>query len=109
MSYLTVVIPTRNRSALLDRALASLVCQTLPQDHFEVIVVDNGSTDSTRSVCDAFAPRFVSFRYQYDARPGLHIGRNLGLKHARGEILVYGDDDIAAFPAWLEGIYEAFQ
>jgi len=109
MSYLTVVIPTLNRSALLDRALASLLCQTLTQDHFEVIVVDNGSIDSTRSVCEAFASRFVSFRYIYDARPGLHIGRNLGLKHARGDILVYGDDDIVACPAWLEGVYEAFQ
>ena len=109
MSYLTVVIPTRNRSALLERALASLVCQTLPQDCFEVIVVDNGSSDSTRAVCDAVAPRFTSFRYLYDARPGLHIGRNQGLKHAHGDILVYGDDDIAAFPSWLEGVYEAFQ
>jgi len=109
MSHITVVIPTRDRSELLNRALASLVYQSLPQAHFEVIVVDNGSTDTTRSVCDAFASRFISFRYLYDARPGLHIGRHLGLKHARGDILAYGDDDIVAFPSWLEGIFEAFQ
>ena len=47
---LSVIIPTRNRSALLEKALESLLAQTLSQENFEVIIVDNGSTDNTFNI-----------------------------------------------------------
>lgn len=105
---LSVIIPTRNRSGLLRRALLSLTNQTLSTHAFEVIVVDNGSTDDTRKVCTDIARRLPNLRYLYDENPGLHVGRHAGLKAAAGNILVYGDDDIRAFSTWLEAVSEGF-
>ncbi len=106
---LSVIIPTRNRASLLKKALFSITKQTFPSDQFEVIVVDNGSTDETAEICEEYKSKLSGFQRIYDERPGLHVGRHLGLKHAKGEILVYADDDIEAFPTWLEGIAESFQ
>jgi len=108
MIRLSVIIPTRNRAKFLERALASFVGQTFPKDEFEVIVVDNGSTDATAAVCAELAARFPRFTYLRDEHPGLHVGRHLGMNHAQADILVYGDDDIEAGPKWLESIDQAF-
>lgn len=105
---LSVIIPTRNRARLLGRALLSLADQTLRAHEFEVIVVDNGSTDDTRQVCTDVGQRLPNLRYLYEEKPGLHVGRHAGLKAAAGDILVYGDDDIRAFPTWLEAVAEGF-
>ena len=105
---LSVIIPTRNRAALLYNALESLTSQTYPPECFEIIVIDNGSTDSTVEVCRHFKRRLPHFKCVYDPRPGLHNGRHTGLEEANGDILVYADDDIEALPTWLEGIAESF-
>jgi glucosyl-dolichyl phosphate glucuronosyltransferase len=106
--FLSVIIPTRNRARYLEGALSSLRGQTYSTESFEVLVVDNGSSDDTPEVCRSFGAFVPHFQYLYDSRPGLHIGRHLGLKRAQADILVYADDDIEASPAWLEGIAEAF-
>lgn len=106
---LSVIIPTRNRSKILFGTLESIAKQTLHSQFFEVIVVDNGSTDSTREVVDSFTGQIPTLRYYYEGSPGLHVGRHKGLKEAKSNILVYADDDIEAFPTWLEGIAEAFE
>lgn len=106
--FLSVIIPTRNRAALLYNTLESLTSQTYPADRFEVIVIDNGSTDSTAEVCKHFERRIPQFKSIYDPRPGLHNGRHTGLEAANGDILVYADDDIEALPTWLEGVAESF-
>ncbi|MCW1309091.1 MAG: glycosyltransferase family 2 protein [Candidatus Bathyarchaeia archaeon] len=107
--FLSVIIPTRNRAKYLAGALASITGQTYPQELFEVIVVDNGSTDNTKEVCESFNDRIKNLRYFYEPTPGLHVGRHLGMRQAKAEILVYADDDIEAFPTWLEAIAESFQ
>jgi glycosyltransferase involved in cell wall biosynthesis len=106
---LSVIIPTRNRSKVLFGALESIATQTCDSTLFEVIVVDNGSTDSTRDIVDLFVGKIQNLRYYYEKSPGLHVGRHRGLEQAKGDILVYADDDIEAFPTWLEGIAEAFE
>lgn len=106
---ISVIIPTRNRVDLLKPTLESIVSQNFPQENFEVIVVDNGSTDNTEVLCKNYYREFKNFTYLYEPTPGLHVGRNLGLKTAKGELLVYADDDIKAFPNWLEGIFESFK
>ena len=109
MINLSVVIPTRNRSALLQQTLQSIVEQTYDKQLFEVIVVDNGSTDDTKACVESFKKTLPNIRYHYDDKPGLHTGRHAGYRLAQSDILVYADDDIIAFPTWLEAIYENFQ
>jgi glycosyltransferase involved in cell wall biosynthesis len=106
---LSVIIPTRNRAALLAKAFLSIRDQTLPQEAFEVIVVDNGSSDETPSLCTEVQSWFRNFAYSRVDAPGLHIGRHCGMRMAKGEILVYADDDIQAEPSWLSAIAGAFE
>jgi len=109
MIQLSVIIPTRNRADLLLKTISSIEKQTFVQDLFEVIVCDNNSTDNTAQVANSFQNKFQNFKYIKTINPGLHVGRNKGFQEAKGDILVYADDDIEAFPKWLETIYEVFQ
>lgn len=106
--YLSIIIPTKNRAKILSKALESITKQTLSQDLFEVLVIDNGSIDNTKEVVENYKMKIKNLKYFYDKTPGLHTGRHRGLKESSYEILVYADDDIEAFPNWLEGIKESF-
>jgi glucosyl-dolichyl phosphate glucuronosyltransferase len=105
---ISVVVPTRNRAGLLARALSSIEKQTLPPNRFEVVVVNNGSTDGTADIVASHVRHMPNLRAVGEPRPGLHAGRHRGLREARGDILVFIDDDIEATPGWLEAIAEAF-
>lgn len=109
MIKLSVIIPTRNRSTYLRGTLDSIVKQTFSQEEYEVIVIDNGSTDDTKEVTHSFSTRIKNLEYHYDDTPGLHVGRHKGLKMAKADILVYADDDIIAFPSWLQAINDSFK
>lgn len=97
---LSVVIPTYNRKASLLRLLSSLSSQTLAPDQFEVIVVDDGSTDGTRealaSLDTPFALRVLS---QANAGPG--AARNRGVHAATSDLIVFIDDDTVPVPGLL--------
>lgn len=105
---LSLIIPTRNRADFLQLALLSLQSQTLSADQFEVLVIDNGSTDITKQVVESFQHHLGNLRYFFESTPGLHVGRHRGLKEAVGDVLVFADDDIQATPTWLEAIAENF-
>jgi glycosyltransferase involved in cell wall biosynthesis len=104
---ITVVIPTRNRADLLKSTLSSLLNQTLPSSEFEVIVVDNGSTDNTSQVAESFSSQ-IQVRCIHEPRPGLHRGRHAGWLASKTDYIVYADDDIEAFPTWLQTIVDVF-
>lgn len=106
---LSVVIPTRNRSDLLHRALLSLAEQQVPAARFEVLVVDNGSTDGTRDVALGFRDKLAGLRYFFAPDPGLHVGRHVGFKEARGDLLAYLDDDARVTPTWAVTIIDCFR
>jgi glycosyltransferase involved in cell wall biosynthesis len=106
---ISVLFPTRNRADLLAAALESLSRQELPPREFEVLVVDNGSSDHTPAVARAHAERLGNLRYVHEAEPGLHAGRHRGALEARGDILTFADDDIEAAPSWLAAVQEAFR
>lgn len=103
----SVIIPSRNRAEALKASLESLQRQTLPADGFEIIVVDNGSTDHTEAVARTFAAS-LQLIYTRKEEPGLHVGRHEGLRLARSDLLIFADDDIEAEPTWLEAISTAF-
>jgi glycosyltransferase involved in cell wall biosynthesis len=109
IKMLSVIVPTRDRAIRLQQALRSLVQQNLPTSNYEIIVVDNGSRDNTRAVVAEFQKMFASVRYIYDASPGLHVGRHRGFSEAKGDILVFVDDDIEAFPTLLSSIKERLE
>lgn len=104
---ITVIICTLNRAHQLRRALASLTAQSLAPELYEIVVVDNGSTDDTRDVvdqCRAGCP--VPLVYVHEARRGVSPARNCGIKTARGDILAFMDDDAHAAPTWLSSLAE---
>lgn len=97
----SVLIPTYNRSDKLDRCLAALAHQIFPHDQYEVIVVDDGSTDlHLPAVLEKWRHR-LRFHPFYQKNQGQGIARNLGIHHAKGEIIVFLGDDIMVTPTFL--------
>ena len=103
----TVIICTRNRARLLDQSLRSVLRQTLPRDQYEVLVVDNGSTDDTPAVCAAHAAAGV--RRIVEPVAGLSRARNVGWREAQGPVVGYLDDDGQAMEGWLAGAVAVFR
>jgi glycosyltransferase involved in cell wall biosynthesis len=100
----TVVLCTCNRCSSLPTALDSVAAQLLPDSViWEVVVVDNNSTDQTREVAEGYCCRYPGrFRYVFEAQQGLSRARNAGIRAARGEIIAFIDDDVIAEPTWLK-------
>ena len=106
---ISVIIPTLNRCELLRDAIASAREQTFPAAQYEIIVVDNGSTDGTRELVECLnQDGDKPIRYVYESRPGLHWARHAGARAAQGEILAYTDDDGAPTPGWVAALAQAF-
>lgn len=106
---ISVVICTHNRCDLLAKTIDSLLGQDFPAKEYEIIVVDNVSTDGTGSyVSQIAASSEVSIHYVYESRIGVSHARNSGLEKAAGVYIAYIDDDEEASPLWLQGIFEAF-
>jgi glucosyl-dolichyl phosphate glucuronosyltransferase len=106
---LSVVICTYNRSDRLVLALEALTRQTLPQQSFEVLVVDNRSTDNTAAVCQQFQDKFSNFHYLFEPVQGLSKARNTGWKETQGLYVAYLDDDAIPCKLWAESIMSSFE
>ena len=110
MIKVSIIVPTMNRAKSLEIAVGSLAAQDFPPEHYEIIVVDNGSTDDTAAVVDAAVSRYANqcIRYIFEPVPGLLSGRHRGALEAQGDLLCFVDDDIEAVPTWLSAIVGAF-
>ena len=85
---ISVVLSTYNRSDMLPAALESVLEQDSRGTRYEVIVVDNNSTDSTRDVIDSFAARgYANLRCVFEPREGVSHGRNAGIAQASASII----------------------
>src|SRR5579864_2211133 len=104
----SVIIPTYNRSNNLSAALTS-VCALNGISEIEIIVVDNGSTDNTKKICDSFNSLIPKLTYVYDDMPGLLTGRHKGASLAKANIISFIDDDVELNPDWSVGIQKAFE
>lgn len=98
---LSVVLTTHNRAALLQRVLAGLAEQSARSNLYELLIVDDGSTDRTPDVVADFAKR-MPVRYYRQAASGLAIAKNHGLYHSRGEVALFLDDDDIPAPGLVE-------
>ena len=105
---ISVVIVTRNRARYVAGALLALSQQDAHTDSFEVIVGDNGSTDSTPTVCESYGKVFGRFRYFHDARPGQLVGWHTALAMAEGQVICFIDDDTRPSRTWIDGVRAAF-
>jgi len=99
----SIIVPTYNRSALLARALDSVLAQSFP--HFSVIVIDDCSTDATPEVVQDYLgdPRFTYHRNE--TQGGTNVSRNIGYDLAEGLLITYLDDDDELVPTALEVAY----
>ena len=109
MMKISAAICTRDRSALLEKAIQSLIDQTLTDEDYEILVVDNASTDNTRQVaCQGF-PHAKNSRYTHNPEIGVARSRNKAWQSAKGNYIAFLDDDAVAAPDWLERIVDVFE
>ena len=103
---ITVILCTFNRSHLLATALDSVALSVLPGAvDWEVLVVDNNSTDQTHDVVKSFCQKYPGrFRYLFEPQPGKSRALNAGIREARGNTLAFLDDDVTVEPTWLQNL-----
>jgi glycosyltransferase involved in cell wall biosynthesis len=109
---ISAIICTHNREQYLGAAIDSLLGQTL-DGSYEIIVVDNASTDSTAEIVKhrlekAGQTGYAKVRYVYESKLGLSVARNTGASEAKGSILAYLDDDAEASANWLAELVAVF-
>ena len=100
--FLTVIIPSYNRAEKLSECLARLSRQSLAQEAYEIIVVDDGSTDNTSDVLKAWEERSENLHVLTQKNQGQGIARNKAIQVARGQIILFIGDDIYASENFLE-------
>lgn len=103
---ISLVICSYNREKFIGKALSSILGQTLSFDRFEVVIVNNNSTDATDSIVKAFikAHAEISFTYVIETTQGLSAARNRGIAEAKSPLITFMDDDGEATPGFLETI-----
>ncbi len=105
---ISAVVCTHNRATVLQGALASLAAQTLAAQRFEILVVDNASTDATREVAERARAGGAPIRYLHEPQLGVSHARNRGWQEARAPLVAFLDDDALAPPDWLARIVADF-
>ena len=108
---LSVIICTYNREKYLYNVLKSIVENDVPNAMYEIVLVNNNSTDSTEQECRRFAADFpdVRFRYFVESRQGLSYARNRGITESTGDIVVFVDDDALVNNAYLQTYADFFE
>ena len=106
---ISIAVCTYNRSDVLPKCLESLVDQTVDSKLFEVLIIDNHSTDDTKKIATDFCEKYVNFKYIFEEKQGLSHARNRAIAEAEGEYLAYIDDDAIADKDWIKKIESVIQ
>ena len=111
--FLSVVIPTYNRKPILEKCLRALESQRfMPQtivEDYEVIVVDDGSTDETQTWLEAYAQSFSRLHWYSQNHQGPASARNLGVQQATGDTIVFIDSDLVVTDSFLQAHADGLQ
>ena len=107
----SVIFCTYNREKYIFNAMESIALQDYPRDKYEIVLVNNNSSDKTEELCKAFQEKYpdVNFTYCIETQQGLSYSRNRGIRESRGELLVYVDDDARVFPDYLKAYHDFFE
>ena len=106
---ISLIICTFNRSESLRVTLQTACCIDIPLGlSWEVIIVDNNSSDATRTVCDSFLNK-LPLRYVCEKRQGKSYALNAGVRVAHGDLLLFTDDDVKIHSGWISGLWNAYQ
>lgn len=106
----SVILCTYNRCQTLVYALESVAESSVPESvEWEVLVVDNNSSDQTRQVVDDFCRKYPGrFRYWFERQPGKSYALNTAIRAAHGDVLAFLDDDVTVEPTWLQNLTAPF-
>lgn len=105
---ISVIIPTYNKADHLARLLPTLLAQRFDHQSFEIIIVDDGSTDLTPAIAQRYKHQFPNYTYTQQKNAGIGSARNTGLKLARGELISFLADDYVLDPEYLTKMSSAF-
>ncbi|NJD54869.1 MAG: glycosyltransferase [Nitrospirae bacterium] len=112
LPFVSVVLPTYNRPSYAISAVESLFMQDYPREKYEVLIVDNGTSDETEMCVRAFFRDYLSpvtVKYIREQRRGLVYARHTGAAQAAGEIILFGDDDARYEPNWISAIADVYR
>ena len=106
----SIVIPTYNRARVLPRVIGSALNQTFPPSQYEVLIVDNNSSDDSATVIEGIARTHPGrVRRILETRQGVSFARQAGIDQARGQIVAFFDDDVWVADNWVETLVDALQ
>ncbi len=103
---LSIIVPVYNVKDYLERCINSLIDES---DEYEIILVDDGSTDGSSLLCDEFSKRYSKIRVIHKENGGLSDARNFGLKEAKGEKIIFVDSDDFLVPSAIKTILEIIE
>ncbi|GAK51713.1 glycosyltransferase-like protein [Candidatus Moduliflexus flocculans] len=104
-----MIIPTFNRAEILQECLESLVNQTIDRSLYEVLIINNNSTDNTEYIITQYTSRYANMRGVFEPMPGLSHARNRGYKEAHSAWCFYLDDDAKARPDTIARALEVIE
>ncbi len=105
----SVIVPSYNSARTLPGCIKALLSQNISRNDYEIIVVDDGSTDNTRAVMKSFTDKNKNIRYVYQKNKGPAAARNLGARKSRGSILLFTDSDCVPERSWIREMVKPFQ
>lgn len=106
---ISIVLCTYNRAKLLEKALQSLSQQILSFEKYEIIIIDNNSSDNTPEISQRYVRNHSNIHYFVEKNVGLSFARNRGWRESKGKFVGFIDDDSKASPEWLEIAYQIIQ
>ena len=111
MKDFSVIICTYNRERYILPLLESIASQDYPRQAYEIVLVNNNSTDRTEELCTQFRQTHPDIHFHYCVEPqqGLSYARNRGIAESQGEYVIYVDDDATVFPNYLQAYSQFFQ
>lgn len=106
----SIIICTYNREKYIYNAMKSIAEQNIPFSEYEIVLINNKSTDDTEAICETFSKDYpqIQFRYFIEYNQGLSYARNRGIAESQGDILVFVDDDATVFEHYLQSIDDFF-